>query len=84
MRRIQSRNTALRYDGQSLTYGELNRAANRLAHHLRKLGVRPGSRIGICADRSFEMVAGIYAILKAGGAYVPLDPEYPSSRLSFM
>ena len=75
---------AVVYEDHSLTYGELNRQANRLAHHLRALGVRPDSRVGICVERSLEMVVGLLAILKAGGAYVPLDPAYPAERLSYM
>ena len=67
-----------------LTYRELNRRANQLAHHLRGLGVGPEVRAGICAERSLEMVIGLYGILKAGGAYVPLDPTYPPARLAFM
>ncbi|HSG38504.1 MAG TPA: amino acid adenylation domain-containing protein, partial [Thermoanaerobaculia bacterium] len=75
---------AVTFEGESRTYGELNARANRLAHHLRRLGVGPESRVGLCVDRSFEQVEGILAILKAGGAYVPLDPRYPSSRLSLI
>ncbi|MGZ7104598.1 MAG: amino acid adenylation domain-containing protein, partial [Candidatus Angelobacter sp.] len=67
-----------------INYGELNRRANQLAAYLRKLGVGPEERVGICAERSPEMVVGLLAILKAGGAYVPLDPEYPSARLASM
>jgi len=69
---------------RSLTYAELDHAANRLAHHLRRLGVAPGARVGLCADKSLEMVTGLLGIQKAGGAYVPLDPSYPRERLSFM
>ena len=76
--------TALVFQGQSLSYAELNRRANRLAHHLRAQGVGPDVLVGIACDRSFEMVVGLLAILKAGGAYVPLDPEYPVDRLSYM
>lgn len=75
---------ALTYQDQSLTYGELNRRANRLAHYLQSMGVRPEVRVGLCLERSAELVIGILGILKAGGAYVPLDPEYPSQRLEFM
>jgi amino acid adenylation domain-containing protein len=71
-------------EGERLTYAELNAKANRLAHHLRSLGVRPDDRVAICAERSLEMVVGLLAILKAGGAYVPLDPGYPAERLAFM
>ena len=69
---------------QSLSYGELNAQANRLAHRLRRLGVGPGVLVGICVDRSLEMIVGLLAILKAGGGYVPLDPEYPAERLAFL
>ena len=72
------------YAGQQLTYGELNRRANQLAHYLRKRGVGPESLVGICVARSLEMVVGLLGILKAGGAYVPLDPDYPKERLGFM
>ncbi|UKO96132.1 amino acid adenylation domain-containing protein [Nostoc sp. UHCC 0870] len=75
---------ALVYKQQNLTYRELNNRANQLAHYLRSLGVKPEVRVGICVERSLEMVIGILAILKAGGAYVPLDPAYPSERLAFM
>ncbi len=69
---------------EQLTYGELNRRANQLAHHLRALGVGPDVTVGLCVERSLEMVVGILGILKAGGAYLPLDPTYPQERLSFM
>lgn len=68
---------------ERLTYAELNARANRLAHRLRSLGVRPDDRVAICVERSLEMVVGLLAILKAGGAYVPLDPGYPVERLAF-
>ncbi|HEY7818065.1 MAG TPA: amino acid adenylation domain-containing protein, partial [Vicinamibacteria bacterium] len=67
-----------------LTYGELNRRADRIARSLRAVGVGRGVRVGLSMHRSFEMVAGTLAVLKAGGVYVPLDPEYPGERLSFM
>jgi amino acid adenylation domain-containing protein len=76
--------TAVVYEDRSLSYGELNATANRLAHHLTMLGVRPDDRIAICAKRSPEMIVGLLAVLKAGGAYVPLDPAYPSERLAYM
>jgi non-ribosomal peptide synthetase component F len=75
---------AVVYNGDHLTYAELNARANRLAHHLRALGVRPDDRVAICAERSLEMVVGLVAIHKAGGAYVPLDPAYPAERLECM
>ncbi len=67
-----------------LSYDELNRRANRLAHRLMRLGVEPETRVGIAVERSIDMVVGLLAILKAGGAYVPLDPEYPRERLACM
>ncbi len=69
---------------QQLTYRELNLRANRLAHHLISLGVGPEVLVGICLERSLELVIGLLGILKAGGAYVPLDPSYPAQRLAFM
>ena len=75
---------ALFYEGQELTYGELNARANRLAHHLSRLGVGPETLVGICLERSAETVVGILAVLKAGGAYLPLEPDYPHERLAFM
>ncbi len=70
--------------GEGLTYWELNQRANQLAHHLRALGVGPDVLVGLCVERSLEMVIGLLGILKAGGAYLPLDPAYPQARLSFM
>ncbi|MEP0746908.1 non-ribosomal peptide synthetase [Coleofasciculus sp. FACHB-501] len=75
---------AVIFDNQQLTYTELNSRANQLAHHLQKLGVKPEVLVGICMERSLEMVIGLLGILKAGGAYVPLDPKYPQERLAFM
>ncbi|MEH2059373.1 MAG: non-ribosomal peptide synthase/polyketide synthase [Nostoc sp.] len=75
---------AVVYENQHLTYGELNSRANQLAHYLRSLGVKADVLVGICVERSLEMVVGLLGILKAGGAYLPLDPEYPQERLSFM
>ncbi len=75
---------ALFYRDEQLSYGELNARANRLAHHLRAMGVGPEVRVCLCVERSVEMVVGILGILKAGGAYVPLDPTYPPERLAFM
>ncbi|MDF4005205.1 amino acid adenylation domain-containing protein [Luteibacter sp. PPL552] len=74
--------TAIVFGDASLTYAELNAQANRLARHLRVLGVGPDVLVGLCAERSLEMVVGLYGILKAGGAYVPLDPSYPRDRLT--
>ncbi|WP_457662960.1 amino acid adenylation domain-containing protein [Sinorhizobium medicae] len=72
---------ALVHEDEELSYGELNARANRLAHHLIGLGVRPDQPVAICLERSPAMVVGLLAILKAGGAYLPLDPAYPSARL---
>jgi non-ribosomal peptide synthetase component F len=69
------------FNDQSLTYAELNERANRLAHHLIGLGVKPETRVAICVERSFAMIVGVLAILKSGGAYVPLDPELTNERL---
>ncbi|HEV3040683.1 MAG TPA: amino acid adenylation domain-containing protein, partial [Candidatus Angelobacter sp.] len=69
---------------RELTYSELNRHANQIAHYLRKLGVGPEVRVGICMERGWEMVAGMIGVLKAGGAYVPLDGSYPEERLGYM
>jgi amino acid adenylation domain-containing protein/non-ribosomal peptide synthase protein (TIGR01720 family) len=75
---------AVEYEEQGLTYFTLNRRANQLAHRLRQSGVGPESLVGICVERSPEMLIGLLAILKAGGAYLPLDPAYPQDRLTFM
>ena len=75
---------ALRFEGAELTYRELDERANRLAHHLISHGVSPETPVGVCVERSFEMVVALLAVLKAGGAYVPLDPSYPADRLAFM
>jgi len=75
---------ALIHGDEILSYGELNTRANQLAHHLRGLGVRPNVLVGICVERSPEMVVGLLGIAKAGGAYLPLDPGYPKERLEFM
>ncbi|HST59994.1 MAG TPA: condensation domain-containing protein, partial [Longimicrobium sp.] len=75
---------AVVFEGERVTYAELNARANRLAHHLRGLGVGPDGRVGICVERSVEMVVGLLGILKAGGAYVPLDASYPVDRLRNM
>ena len=73
--------TAVEYEEHSLSYEELNQHANRLAHYLIGLGVKPDEPVAICVERSLGMVIGLLGILKAGGAYVPLDPAYPSERL---
>jgi amino acid adenylation domain-containing protein len=75
---------ALEFNGQVLTYLQLNQRANQVAHHLLRHGLKPETRVGLCADRSIEMIVGMLSILKAGGAYVPLDPAYPAERLAFM
>jgi len=75
---------AATFQDLQLTYAELNARANQLARHLRALGVGPESLVGICVERSLEMLVGVLGILKAGGAYVPLDPTFPGERLAFM
>ncbi|MEG3959019.1 amino acid adenylation domain-containing protein [Microcoleus sp. herbarium2] len=75
---------AVVFEDEQLTYKELNKRANQLAHHLGNLGVGPEVLVGICVERSLEMIVGLLGVLKAGGAYVPLDPAYPSERLAFM
>ncbi|MEH2283677.1 MAG: amino acid adenylation domain-containing protein [Nostoc sp.] len=75
---------AVVFENHQLTYRELNAKANQLAHYLQKLGVKPEVLVGICVERSLNMVISILAILKAGGAYVPLDPLYPPERLAFI
>ncbi|MFD2169571.1 amino acid adenylation domain-containing protein [Tumebacillus lipolyticus] len=75
---------ALRFEGASLTYAELNGRANRLARWLRKRGVQQEQLVGLCVDRSVEMVVGMLGILKAGAAFLPLDPAYPEDRLAYM
>ncbi|MDQ0606974.1 amino acid adenylation domain-containing protein [Variovorax sp. W1I1] len=75
---------ALLFGEQALSFAELDRRANRLAHRLVALGVKPDMRVGIVMERSVEMVVGLLAILKAGGAYLPLDPDYPLQRLAYM
>ena len=77
-------NAAVAFHDDVLSYGELNRRANQLAHYLRELGVGPDERVAICVERRFEMIVAVLAVLKAGGAYVPLDPAYPVERLRFI
>jgi amino acid adenylation domain-containing protein len=76
--------TAVVHEGDTLSYAELNRRANQLAHALIEQGVGPDTLVGLCTVRSLDMVVGLLGILKAGGAYVPLDPDYPADRLAFM
>jgi non-ribosomal peptide synthetase component F len=75
---------AVEYQGQTLTYRELNKRANQLAHYLQKRGVGPDTLVGVCLNRTPEMVIAFLGIWKAGGAYVPLDPSYPQDRLAYM
>ncbi|WP_323663364.1 non-ribosomal peptide synthetase, partial [Pectobacterium versatile] len=75
---------AILFEDQHLTYRELNRRANQLAHHLLALGVKPDDRVALCIERSPEMMVGLLGILKAGAAYVPMDPAYPAERLAYM
>jgi amino acid adenylation domain-containing protein len=75
---------AVVYEQEQISYRELNERANRLAHYLRELGVGPEVMVGVCLERSIEMVVGLLGILKAGGAYLPMDPTYPDGRLSMM
>ena len=77
-------NIAVKYEGQEVSYAELNARANRLAHYLRGKGVGPEVRVGICMERSVEMVVGLMGILKAGGGYVPMEGSYPAERLKYM
>ncbi|MEE4678039.1 amino acid adenylation domain-containing protein [Pseudomonas alliivorans] len=82
--RLQPEAVAVRFEQHALSYEQLNVQANRLAHYLRSLGVGPDVRVGICVERSLDMLIGVLAVLKAGGAYVPLDPGYPQARLAHM
>ncbi|MBV4451459.1 MULTISPECIES: non-ribosomal peptide synthetase [Pseudomonas] len=75
--------TALLFDEQTLSYGELNRRANRVAHHLLAIGIRPDDRVAICVERGPQMIIGLLGVLKAGAAYVPIDPAYPQERIAF-
>jgi amino acid adenylation domain-containing protein len=81
---VRAEAIALEYEEEQVSYGEMNVRANRLAHHLMRLGVGPEVRVGICLERSIEMVVSILAVLKAGGVYLPMDPSYPQQRLSYM
>lgn len=75
---------AVVFEGEQLTYRELNQRANQLAHYLQSIGVGPDVLVGIAVKRSLEMVVGLYGILKSGGAYVPIDPAYPPERIAYM
>ena len=75
---------AVVYEGAALSYGELSRKANQVGHALLRLGVGPEVRVGVCLERSLEMMVAVLGVLKAGGAYVPLDPSYPLERLGYM
>jgi amino acid adenylation domain-containing protein len=72
------------FEGEQISYEELDCRSNQLAHHLRELGVGPDTVVGLCVERSLQMVVGLLGILKAGGAYLPLDPDYPAERLAYM
>ena len=80
----RSNSVAVTFEDQQLTYAELNRRANQLAHYLRKRGVGPDVLVGLCVERSLDMIVGLLGILKAGGAYVPLDPAYPKDRVAYI
>ncbi|MGN8346995.1 condensation domain-containing protein, partial [Pseudomonas sp. SMV71] len=82
--RLRPEAIALRFNAETLTYGELNTQANRRAHQLMDQGVGPDVLVGLAVERGFDMLVGLLAILKAGGAYVPLDPSYPQERLAYM
>src|SRR5262249_42213857 len=75
---------AVVYEGESVSYRELNRRANRLAHYLREMGVGAEGKVGLCVEGSLEMMVGLLGVIKAGGAYLPLDADYPRERLAYM
>src|SRR3989338_6939582 len=75
---------AVVFEGIEVSYGELDRRANQVAHYLQSIGVGPERLVGICIERSVEMAIGLLGVLKAGGAYIPIDPEYPQERIDFM
>lgn len=77
-------NVALVFRDESLSYAQLNERANQLAHYLQKTGIGPDILVGLCVERSLDMIIGLLGILKAGAAYLPLDPTYPSERLAYM
>src|SRR6185436_16197502 len=76
--------SAIRCGDAELTYDELDRRANRLARRLQALGVGPNGRVGVCLNRSVEMVVAVLAVMKSGAAYVPLDPSYPAEHVAFV
>jgi amino acid adenylation domain-containing protein len=76
--------TAVIFAGAAMSYAELNAKANRLAHHLIALGARPGTLIGVCLDRGFDLVSTLLAVVKTGAGYLPIDPEFPAERRDFM
>ncbi|MDA3647998.1 amino acid adenylation domain-containing protein [Saccharopolyspora indica] len=82
--RVQPEHPAVRFDGEQLTYAELNRRANRLARHLNRLGVGPETVVGVLFERDPALVTALFGILKAGAAYVPLDPGHPADRLTYL
>src|SRR5262249_10679996 len=75
---------AVVYEGEQLSYHELNRRANQLAHYLQKYGVGAEVKVGLCVERSLELIVGLLGIMKAGGAYLPLDADYPQERLDYI
>jgi len=81
---LQPAAAAVIFEDQQISYSQLNQRANQLAHYLRGMGVAAETLVGVCMERSVEMIVCLMGILKAGGAYVPLDPEYPAERLAFM
>jgi amino acid adenylation domain-containing protein len=80
----RGKSVAVVFEGQQLSYEELNRRSNQLAHYLRKRGIGPDILVGLCVERSLDMIVGLLGILKAGGAYVPLDPAYPKDRIAYI
>jgi non-ribosomal peptide synthetase component F len=75
---------AVVYEEEQLTYDGLNRRSNQLAHHLREKGVGAEMKVGLCVERSVELIVGLLGVMKAGGAYLPLDADYPPERLAYM
>jgi amino acid adenylation domain-containing protein len=82
--KVNPQNIAVEFENQQLTYRELNEKANKVAHYLQKQGAKSEMLIGICIDRSLEMIVGVLGILKLGATYVPIDPEYPQSRIDYL